>query len=290
VATLNAEMKVGSIEETITVSGATPTVDIHNVVQHRVLTREVLDVLPTNKGIPSYGALTPGVVVPPNFQDVGGNKGEQSFRMVIHGGTQAEQRLLQDGMRDNSAEGTGRGFYINTANADEVNIELGGGGAESELGGVQLNLIPKNGGNAFKGYLFSNYTDHNLQSNNLTSATQARGLTSVNKVRRIWDLSGAYGGPLKRDKFWFFTQARSWGGANTIASDTRMRRRFWFYCRTSQTGGVRREERDGRRRLTWQVAPTHKINVSVDGRTTRRPSTLTANLAPESAVHWVRTT
>ncbi len=206
VATLNAEMKVGSVEETITVSGAAPSVDIHNVVQHRVLTREVFDVLPTNKGIPSYGALTPGIVIPPNFQDVGGNKGEQSFRMVIHGGAQSEQRLLQDGMRYNSAEGTGRGFYINTANADEINIELGGGGAESELGGVQLNLIPKNGGNVFKTYLFSNYTDHNLQSDNLTDAIRARGLNSVNTVRRIWDVSGSFGGPIRKDKLWFFSQ------------------------------------------------------------------------------------
>ncbi|PYQ95002.1 MAG: hypothetical protein DMF96_23925 [Acidobacteria bacterium] len=124
VATLNPEMKVGSVEETITVSGAAPSVDIHNVVQHRVLTREVFDALPTNKGIPSYGALTPGIVIPPNFQDVGGNKGEQSFRMVIHGGTQSEQRLLQDGMRYNSAEGTGRGFYIRQRLQDLPVLEL----------------------------------------------------------------------------------------------------------------------------------------------------------------------
>src|SRR5262249_33176629 len=227
-------------------------------------------------------------------------KGEQSFRMVIHGGTQAEQRLLQDGMRYNSAEGTGRGFYINTANAEEVNIELGGGGAESELGGVQLNLIPKNGGNAFKGYLFSNYTEHNLQSNNLTSAIQARGLTSVNKVRRIWDLSGAYGGPLKQDKLWFFAQARSWGGANTIAGDyeNATQESSVYSPDHSKQAGIRAENATAAARgeknatagarVTWQVAPTHKINVSVDGQNNQTyHQTLTASLAPESAVHWV---
>lgn len=290
VATLNAEMKVGSVEETITVSGAAPSVDIHNVVQHRVLTREVFDALPTNKGIPSYGALTPGIIIPPNFQDVGGNKGEQSFRMVIHGGTQAEQRLLQDGMRYNSAEGTGRGFYINTANAEEINIELGGGGAESELGGVQLNLIPKNGGNTFKTYFFSNYTDHNLQSNNLTDEIRARGLDSVNSVRRIWDVSASFGGPIREDKLWFFAQGRSWGGANTIAGDyENATQDSWFYTPDLSRPAVFDEQnKTGGIRLTWQLAQKHKINASFDVQNNQTyHQSLTANLAPEAAVHWV---
>ena len=289
VATLNPEMKVGSVEETITVSGAAPSVDIHNVVQHRVLTREVFDALPTNKGIPSYGALTPGIVIPPNFQDVGGNKGEQSFRMVIHGGTQSEQRLLQDGMRYNSAEGTGRGFYINTANADEINIELGGGGAESELGGVQLNLIPKNGGNVFRTYLFSNYTDHDLQSDNLTDAIRARGLNSVNAVRRIWDLSGSFGGPIRKDKLWFFSQSRSWGGANTIAGDyENATQGSWLYTPAPDRPAVFDENNvTAGIRLTWQAAETHKINASLDVQDNHTyHQTLTASLAPEAAVHW----
>src|SRR5437870_9024329 len=85
-ATVNADLRVGEIQEKVAVSGATPTVDVQNVVQQKAFSRAVLDTLPTNIGIPAYGALTPGVVVPPTAQDVGGNRGELSFRMIIHDG------------------------------------------------------------------------------------------------------------------------------------------------------------------------------------------------------------
>jgi Carboxypeptidase regulatory-like domain len=216
-ASVNADMKVGSIEESVTVSGESPTVDVHNVVQQNVLSRELFDNVPSGKTIPAYAAMTPGVSIPPTSQDVGGSKGEISVRMVAHGSRSEDQRLLQDGMRTNSAEGSGRGFFANPANAQEITIDLGGGTAENELGGVQMNLVPKDGGNQFSGYLFTNYTNDRLQSDNLTSELIARGLLKVNGVNKIWDVNGALGGPIKRDKLWFFTSHRSWGNSSRVA-------------------------------------------------------------------------
>ena len=194
---LNIDMKVGSIEETVTVSGESPTVDVHNVVQQNVLSRELFDEVPSGKTIPAYAAMTPGVSIPPTSQDVGGSKGEISVRMVAHGGREGDQRLLQDGMRTNSAEGSGRGFFANPANAQEITIDLGGGTAENELGGVQMNVVPKDGGNRYSGYGLFNYTNNRLQSDNLTSELIARGLTKVNGVNEIWDANGAFGGPIR---------------------------------------------------------------------------------------------
>ena len=115
-ATIDADMKVSQLEETITVTGATPLVDVSSATQQRTVSREVLDTVPTAKSVLGIAALIPAVVEPPNAQDVGGSKGERSVRITVHGGKTFDSRLLQDGMRYNaltpgsaSVEGTGRG-------------------------------------------------------------------------------------------------------------------------------------------------------------------------------------
>src|SRR5262245_28833602 len=84
-ATVNAELRVGAIAETVTVSGASPVVDTQNVLQQTVLTRQVLDAIPATKTVQSHAALTVGAAVPPNRQDVGGSTGEFTSAVAIHG-------------------------------------------------------------------------------------------------------------------------------------------------------------------------------------------------------------
>src|SRR3989442_519806 len=131
-ATVNADLRVGSLEETVTVSGQSPLVDMHNTTAQKTLGHELLESLPTNKGIASFAALTPGINLRATAQDVGGNKGELAT-MSIHGGAGNDQRLLQDGMRFNSMEGSGRGFYVNPAAAQEITLALGGNPVQNEL-------------------------------------------------------------------------------------------------------------------------------------------------------------
>jgi hypothetical protein len=215
--TVHAELKVGTLAETVTVTGQAALVDVQNVVSTKVMPAEMLQSLPTNKGIAAFAALTPGISVGLGSQDVGGNKGELAT-MSIHGGSGNDQRLLQDGMRFNSMEGSGRGFYVNPAAAQEVTLALGGNTADNELGGVQVNVVPKEGGNRFTGYYFTNYTTHRLQGDNLSQANKDRGLKEVPTVNHIWDVNAAYGGPIKKDKLWFYTAHRSFGYSNFIAA------------------------------------------------------------------------
>ena len=101
-AQVDAELKVSQLEETITVTGATPLVDVQSATQQRTVSREVLDTVPTAKSVLGIAALIPAVVEPPNAQDVGGSKGERSVRITVHGGKTFDSRLLQDGMRYNA--------------------------------------------------------------------------------------------------------------------------------------------------------------------------------------------
>ena len=161
-AQVDVELTVSQLQETITVSGATPLVDVQSATQQRTVSRELLDAVPTAKSALGIAALIPAVVEPPNAQDVGGSKGERSVRITVHGGKTFDSRLLQDGMRYNaltpgigSLEGTGRGYYANPLAVQEVVVDLGTmGSAEYSLGGAQVNSIPKDGGNRFTGSFF----------------------------------------------------------------------------------------------------------------------------------------
>ena len=244
-AQVDVELMVSQLEETITVSGATPLVDVSSATQQRTISREVLDTVPTAKSVLGMAALIPAVVEPPNAQDVGGSKGERSVRISVHGGKTYDSRLLQDGMRYNaltpgigqpsattpstpvspapvfaaSLEGTGRGYYVNPLAVEEVVVDLGTmGSAEYSLGGAQVNSIPKSGANRLTGSLFFAGTGSGLQSNNLDDNLRNQGLTSVNSVKKVYDVNGAVGGPIVRDRLWFFVSGRRWGTTTHVAN------------------------------------------------------------------------
>jgi hypothetical protein len=268
-ATVNVEMTVGAVSETITVSGQTPVVDVTNVTNQRVVSRALLDAVPTSKSMLAVAALMPAVVTPPNAQDVGGTKGEQSVRISVHGGKPGDQRLLQDGMSYNSlaVEGTGRGFYMNPLAAQEVVIDVGtAGSAQYSLGGAVVNAIPRDGGNQFSATLFGAWTGHQLQSDNFTDDLRARGLRQVNGVRRIYDMNGALGGPVVRDRLWFFTAHRRSGSATRVANlyhDANIDDWTFTPDFSRPVDPIERLKAHGGR-LTWQASAKDKVSFSYD--------------------------
>jgi Carboxypeptidase regulatory-like domain len=273
-ATINAELTVGSVQETITVSGETPLVDVQSLTQQKTISREVLDAVPTAKSMLGIAALMPSVVEPPNAQDVGGSKGERSVRISVHGGKTFDSRLLQDGMRYNALtpglgglEGTGRGYYVNPLAAQEIVIDVGTmGSAEYSLGGAQVNNIPKNGGDRISGSAFVAGTGHSLQANNLTDALRSQGLTSVNTVRNVYDFNGALGGPVFKDKLWFFATGRRWGTTTSVANLYADSNVADFAYTQDVSNPVYPEERDkgAGGRLTFQVTSRDKFTISHD--------------------------
>ena len=284
-APISVDLKVGGLEETINVSGQPPVVDIQNVVHERVVSREQLFTLPINRELGGFAAIIPGAIIAPTQQDVGGNKDPINQGISVHNNRTTDNRQLLDGMRFN-AEGSGRGFYFNPAAAQEVSVELGGQPAEYELGGVQANLVPKEGGNHLTGFLFADGTNSSMLSNNLTPALQARGLQAVNRQKYIFDVNMSIGGPIKQDKLWFFTAHRKFGYANTIAGN--------FYNATQDTLFYTRDlnrqayidegNLTNSLRLTWQASTRNKINLSYDIQNTCLCHvSLTGLLSPEAS-------
>ena len=263
-ATVNADMRVGALQETITVSGEAPTVDVQNVVQQRVMSREVLDGAPLGtKQAAAVGALIPGVVA--SSQDVGGTQ-FTAASISIHGGRSGEMLILFDGMDASNGQGRGGAYTTvqsNDAAVHELGLETSGLSAESELGGIRTNLIPRDGGNLFKGSFFANYTNDNFQGDNLTDRLKARGANSVNKVLRIFDVNPGLGGPIAKDKLWFFAAARKFQARQAQAglfynSSTTP---YIFTPDLDQPAFETTTDGNISLRLTWQASPKNKFNV-----------------------------
>ena len=175
-AVVNAELKVGALEETVTVSGQAPVVDTQNIRQQTTIARTTLDAIPTTKRLGQYATLIPGAnYANPTLQDVGGNQGE-SGQFAIHGGRSGDQITNIEGMNQNQQGGGVLSFNAQTF--QEVVVETSGASAEAGSGGVQVNIIPKDGGNTLSGGFNVSYSGPSLQNGNLTDALRARGLTS----------------------------------------------------------------------------------------------------------------
>jgi len=275
-ATVNAELKVGALEETVTVTGASPVVDVQNVRTQQTMTQELLSIVPTAKSYVGMAALTVGVSGGGGFfgssgdRDVGGNNHEGVYSMTIHG-SRIDGGYSIEGMRANSmtAMGTSRRFYLNQNATQEIVAETGGQSAETETSGVSVNVVLREGGNSFHGMAESEYTGKGLQNDNITDALRARGLTREgNKVDFIYSAGGAVGGPIRSDRAWFYAGFRSWETkerqAGVFLNKPELQHTLRYEPDLTSPASIDSWTRDFTTRLTWQAAPKHKVSGVVE--------------------------
>ena len=221
-APVSVQMKVGAVEETITVTGQSPLVDVQRTSSQQVLTREVLDALPTGRNNWSVGMTLPAVssrtAAGGAVSDVGGLGGGQQAYLVVHGSQVADARVEVDGMDVNSGLGSGNNtsVYFDDGAFQELTFETIGGTAESQISGVVVNMIPKDGGNTFRGSGFATYANNAFYSSNYSEELKQQGLLAPPDMNRLWDYNASGGGPLKHDRLWFFGSLRFWGTDRTV--------------------------------------------------------------------------
>ena len=219
-ANVGAEMKVGTVQETVTVTGESPIVDVQNVVQKSTATRETMDTIPTDRNFVSFAALTPSVLVTGVRQNVGGSIPETGMNLVVHGSRATDSLVMVDGMPIINGSGAGGlqyGNYLNNAVAQEITFQTDAQSAEFERASVYSNFIPKEGSNVFHGLFSGRFTNQSLEGDNLAAEYIAQGLKSGSKVDKIWDANPAAGGPIVKDKMWIYGSYRHWGTYNTVA-------------------------------------------------------------------------
>ncbi len=212
-APVSTDMQVGTLEETITVSG-TPTVDVSNNTAQFVVDRDILDAIPTPvRNTPSRALLLPGTQVVPFVLG--------QFTMSVRGSASGDTVIAIDGMRVNNLCGSGQysGFYMNDAAIEEVTYTTGAESAEMPNGGLRINSTPKDGGNTFSGTFFAYGAGSGLQADNRTDAMKS-GPAAIAQpgIAYIWQVNPSFGGPLKRNKLWFYFTYKYEDHKNYVAS------------------------------------------------------------------------
>src|SRR5262249_51217561 len=207
-AAVNVELRVGEVAETVTVTGESPLIDTQSVTQRKSLTHDTIDALPTGRSFQNLSVLVPGVSIALASQDVGGTGGDRYQTLSVHGSRSDQMPLVMNGMPYNNMNNTGGGYnttlVINMGTVQEMTITTSGLSAEARTSGVMSNTIPKEGGNTFRGYFFGNFTNNSLQADNLTQELKDKGLLAVGNAYRFWDFNPTIGGPLAKDRVWFY--------------------------------------------------------------------------------------
>jgi hypothetical protein len=267
VVSLNADMRVGNVSETITVTGETPVVDVQSTRRQEVITNAVVSALPASRGYGNILATVPGIQA--TGLDSGSNPVMNFF--TAHGGRGNEGTIQIDGMNVGSAFNGGgvAGFGYDLANAQEIQVTVVGGFGETDRGGPAFNMIPKTGGNKFSGTGFASVAGRWAQGSNLDNTLRGYGITDVPGLIKNWDTNFALGGPVVRDRLWFFGNIRSFGDqsqvpglfANKNAGDPTQ----WGYVAdpgVSVRGANSKQIEEIR--LTDQLTPRNKVGFYLD--------------------------
>ena len=205
---LDVVMKLGALAETITVSGATPVVDVASTSAATHLTLETIELTPTSRnGIMSILAQAPGVRTPGQIDVAGGSVGDAP-RIASFGQPDDNQVVMEGVWTTDPRQGSMGHNYFDYNAMEEARVQTIGNGPEIQSRGPAVQMLLKSGGNQFHGNAEAAYTSHRFESNNITAALQSQGITSGNPLRSRSDVGGTFGGRIIRDKLWFFTSAR----------------------------------------------------------------------------------
>ncbi len=256
--TINGDLKVGTLQESVTVSGETPVVDVQQVSRTQVVTRDLVDTLPTSRNLMSLGSLVPGLRA--STPDVGGSRMMEQPYMRGHGLGSVHTGQFAEGMQIQSQEGTeGSSMtYYDDALVAETSVMTSAIPADTSSGGIRINSILKDGGNMVTGAIFVGGTNGTWQSKNVDDALRARGFTTANGTAHVQNFNGALGGPIKRDTLWFFVAARHISQDEIVANvPTEITLPDGTYIRSVMDQFVR----NGSLRLTWQVSPRNKFTA-----------------------------
>jgi hypothetical protein len=284
--TVNTDMKVGSLEETLTVTGAAPIVDVQSTTKSQVLNREALDAIPTGRTIQGMGQLITGVSL--NQPDVGGSRAMQQTYMSAHGAGSSQTTVQVDGLKVNGLDVDGAvQNYFNSSMSQEMVYTTSGAGADVAGGGVRLNQVPRDGGNKLTGSLFLGYQNESFQGDNITQDLIDRKIRTADGIEKLYNIEGAVGGPVKRDRLWYFLSARNFV-LNTLPADTfvgvsgsALPNRAPV---SSDERGVDPQSiRSVQARIVWQISQNNKFTAYNDRILKNRGAAMTAGQDPATA-------
>jgi carboxypeptidase family protein/TonB-dependent receptor-like protein len=268
VTTINADMRIGTVQETIVVTADNPLVDVQTSTRRQqVLDSEVVQALPASRGYGNYLAAVPGIQV----TGLGSSAQPSQSFFSSRGGRSGEGTIQIDGMNVGSSVGGGgvSGYRYDMNTAAEVQVSIAGGLAEVDRGGPAFNMIPRTGGNKFNGTYFANWAGDWSQGSNIDARLEALGFKDTAALIKSWDTNGAFGGPILRDHLWFYVNVRSDGThqdqPKVFANANAGKPDVWSYA-PDETIKVRNAQSNfiTGGRMTWQATAKNKLGFYID--------------------------
>jgi len=247
--TVNATLEMTTIEETVTVTGETPVVDTKSSTIATNFTLEMLEKIPSARDPWVLMEMTPGVVM--NKQNVGGSQSGQQSRGYAHGTISNQTVYNLDGIQVTDAAAAGAtAMYFDFDSFEEIEIETGAHSVDIQSGGVILNMITKSGGNRFSGGISLYGETENLQANNIPEDDpEYEDVGFGNPTDYLYDYGGDFGGPILKDKLWFYTAFRR----------TEINRYIIGYEVDGEPGTNYSDLKHWTGKLTWQITDNNKL-------------------------------
>jgi hypothetical protein len=288
VATINADLRVGALEETITVTGETPIVDVQSARVQQTLTKDIVSAIPSSRNAAGIQSLIPGMSTNTDSGGISGSVTGSAGSM--YGGRGADSRTQNDGLNTGWAgSGGGAGQHVNVSGSQEVVLSTSGGLGEAETAGVVLNVIPREGSNTFSGQFNASGANGAWQGSNYTKELQDQGLRAPQELKHLWEINPMGGGRLIQDKLWFYLTYREVRASSTVPG-------MWFNKNAgnpnswvvdfdrSRQAFTDPKARTGIGRITWQASQRNKINIywSEQYNTENRKGGGTATQTPEA--------
>jgi hypothetical protein len=270
VATINVDLTVGALQETVVVTGEAPIVDVQSIRRQQSVSGETIASLPTSR---AYGALFQ--LIPAVTTGGGANLQVQVMPGLSvfggPGGRGTEGRLTVEGLNVGAAlSGGGVSSYIpDVGNSQEVTFTTSGGLGEAEVGGPTMNIVPKTGGNSVKGTVYLAGTPGGFVGSNYTQALQDAGLRVPGDLLKLWDYTVGIGGPILKDRLWYFGNAREEGSWSSVPGMYANRNagvpgKYTYEADTSRQAATAHSWRVVNLRLTTQATRRDKINLFWD--------------------------
>jgi hypothetical protein len=275
-APINVELSVGAIEESVTVTGGSPVVDVQTSQRQSVVSQQLMDLLPTGRSAGLIAGTLPAVFS--NSFDVGGSTNSGGGSPTVHGSLTSDSRVLIDGIVVDGMAQTGQCQCLNDSEnqTQEITVQMSGGSAEHQLSGVLINRIPRTGGNVFSGESKLLFSHGSMQSQNLDDALRARGITTPAELQREYDVNYALGGPIIKDRLWFYGSGRNWSYNSYVANA--------FFADGSRAA-TDNSQRSYPIRLTWQVTGKNRLSGLFDySERTNRYQNLSPQVRPEATL------
>lgn len=243
-ATVNAKLEVATLQESITVTSQSPTIDLESSKVAVNWDQQKLDELPYSRSLTGLVQMIPGLYA--TSLDVGGsNFGTGSGPAARTFGRSGGGVVSYDGMIWDQTYGD-FGTY------EEAQITTAAKGADAMNPGVTMNLVVKSGSNKFKGTGSANYQSGDFQSNNITPELLKKGYApGANKFTKYKDFYGEVGGPILKDRLWFYASHRDASSGNLIPGfiSLKDRRQVEFYTKLQDPTG----------KLTYQMTKNNKF-------------------------------